>query len=122
MNLSRIFRDAPEHIKLLRHYNLSNRTPLSDTQINEQFYAKHGFDKATVLECWQEIEQWLGLPTGRMRPNDRLVGDLCRERIIQPSIENLTEAAIDRSSTMNLQIDLETIETVNDYIKAFAAP
>lgn len=121
MNLSRIFRDATERIKLLRHYKLPYRTPLSDKQIYEQFYAKHGFDKATVLECWQEIEQWLGVPTGRMRPDDRLVEDLCRERIIQPSIENLTEAAIGRSSTMNLQIDLETIETVDDYIKAFAS-
>ena len=121
MNLGKILQDTSERIKLLRHYNLAKRTPLNHIQIYQQFYTNYGFDKASVLECWQEIEHWLSLPKGRMRPNDRLVGDLCRERGIQPSIENRTEAAIDRSNAMNRQVDLETIMTVDDYIKAFAS-
>ena len=99
---------------------LRRREVLRPDDIWLKFYRESSFDRDSVLELWQEVATCLRIEMGRMRPDDHLVDDLNTQGIIQPLLENLRDAAIDRAARIDHKVDIEAIETLNDYVNAFA--
>ena len=99
--------------------NLRNREALSDDEIWSKFYKGTDLDRTDVLELWSEIADCLRIDKGRMRPSDSIARDLTLDRVIQPRIEDLTEAATSRARRRNKRIDLGQLETVQDYVNEF---
>ena len=99
---------------------ISSRDVLTLDDIYQRYYSKTRLEKCSVAEIWREISSILDVPEGQLRPGDKLLGDLTSQHIVTPKLDNLSDAALARSATDSRPVDLSTIETVDDYVKAFA--
>ncbi|WP_239326373.1 hypothetical protein [Snodgrassella gandavensis] len=96
------------------------REYLSDQEILA-FYIDYKLSEISVLELWNEVATNFDIPPGYLRPEDCLAEMGILQIIVDhPKLENLTDIAREREKALNKSIDLESISTLDDYIKAFA--
>jgi hypothetical protein len=96
------------------------RSNLTGVQIYETYFKDFGYVKDDVLQLWYEIADALEIKAGLLRPQDRFGKDVGGGFVLTPELDLLTELAIERTERQGLTIDLEAIETVDDYVKMFA--
>ncbi|WP_367434257.1 hypothetical protein [Snodgrassella alvi] len=99
---------------------ISKRKNLSDKEILA-FYLHSNLSESSILELWNEVATNFNIPSGYLRPEDCLVkmGTL-KVGVDHPKVESLEEIALERQKKINKSIDLESIATLDDYIKSFA--
>jgi hypothetical protein len=96
------------------------RKYLSDQEILA-FYTNSKLSEISILELWNEVATNFDVPPGYLRPEDRLAEMGILQIVVDdPKLEDLTDIAIEREKVLNKPIDLESISTLDDYIKAFA--
>ncbi|PIT19867.1 hypothetical protein BGI36_03560 [Snodgrassella communis] len=96
------------------------RKYLSDQEILA-FYTNSKLSEISILELWNEVATNFDVPPGYLRPEDHLAEmGILQISVDHPKLEDLTEIAIERKKSLNKPIDLESISTLDDYIKAFA--
>ena len=96
------------------------RKYLSDQEILA-FYTNSKLSEISILELWNEVATNFDIPSGYLRPEDHLAEMGILQIIVDhPKLGDLTEIAIERKKSLNKPIDLESISTLDDYIKAFA--
>ncbi|MCO6523010.1 MAG: hypothetical protein J6571_07490 [Snodgrassella sp.] len=96
------------------------RKYLSDQEILA-FYTNSKLSEISILELWNEVATNFDIPSGYLRPEDHLAEmGILQISVDHPKLEDLTEIAIERKKSLNKPIDLESISTLDDYIKAFA--
>lgn len=100
---------------------LVDRESLSDVQIYKQFYAVGDFDEPEVRVLWNEVANTLRVPADKLRPRDRFGTDIGVGFITSEELDALGDSAAQRAREQGMQIDIASIATVDDYIKAFAA-
>ena len=96
---------------------LEERAVLNYDEIYQQFYASSGVDKNSMIEVWQEIAQVLKVPAERLRPTDKFGKDIGAYWITSEALDTLGELAQQRARRLGIAIDLESILTVDDYVK-----
>jgi len=106
---------------------LEERPALTEDQIWDRYYRDSGLRKKEVFVLWREIAAWLRVPADRMRPEDKLVRDLSPPGFLSfvdtVQLENLTEVSVERMQATGRNPDeISEIETVDDYVRAFALP
>ena len=99
---------------------LNKRIPLGDEEIYDKFYSSSGLDKELVIELWHEVAKVLRAPAQKIIPTDSFGKDIGAYWITSESLDQLSELARKRSEMLGLSIDLSSIRTVDDYVKAFA--
>jgi heme oxygenase len=96
------------------------RKYLSDQEILA-FYTNSKLSEISILELWNEVATNFDVPPGYLRPEDRLAKMGILQIVVDhPKLESLNDIVIERKKTLNRPIDLESISTLDDYIKAFA--
>ncbi|CAJ0817201.1 hypothetical protein LMG19087_03018 [Ralstonia wenshanensis] len=100
---------------------LSDRESLSDVEIYKQFYAGGNFDEAAVRSAWNEIADTLRVPADKLRPTDKFGTDIGVWSITSEELDTLGELAAQRAARQGKEVDIATLATVDDYVKAFAA-
>ncbi len=98
---------------------LSVRPALSDDEIFDTYYDSLGAPKETVLELWREICSTLQVDAGRVRPEDRFGKDIGRYFLVSADLDSLVAKALERAKRGGVQKDVNTIKTVDDYIRFF---
>jgi hypothetical protein len=98
-----------------------HRAALSDREIYERFYASTNIPAELVAELWNEIARTLQYDPARILPSDRFGIELSTKRLMDPTVENLDALAASRARRLRLNLDLATIKTVDDYIRAFGS-
>lgn len=99
---------------------LSDRESLSHVQIYKQFYADGNFDEAAVRSAWNEIAETLRVPADKLRPTDKFGTDIGVGLITSEELDTLGELAAQRAARQGREVDIATLTTVDDYVKAFA--
>ncbi|NMV37960.1 hypothetical protein [Ralstonia insidiosa] len=100
---------------------LADREPLSDVQIYRQFYATSDLDETEVRTLWNEIVGTLQVPADKLRPSDRFGADIGVWFITSDELDALGDLAARRAAQRGVKIDIASLATVDDYVKAFAA-
>ncbi len=100
---------------------LTEREALSDDEIYRRFYASSNLAQAEVKELWHEIARALRVPAERMRPEDKFGKDIGTYWITSEELDELGAIAQQRAKQKGLSVDLATIQTVEDYVRCFAA-
>jgi len=100
---------------------LSDRESLSDVEIYKQFYAGGNFDEAAVRSAWNEIAETLRVPADKLRPTDKFGADIGVWSVTSEELDTLGELAAQRAARQGKEVDITTLATVDDYVRAFAA-
>jgi len=99
---------------------LSGRESLTDVEIYRRFYAGCNFDEAAVRSAWNEIAETLRVPADKLRPTDKFGADIGASFITSEGLDTLAELATQRAARRGKEVDISTLATVDDYVKAFA--
>ncbi|WP_112187736.1 hypothetical protein [Ralstonia sp. GX3-BWBA] len=100
---------------------LASRESLSDIEIYKQFYAGDKFDEAAVRSVWNEIAETLRVPADKLRPTDKFGADVGAWSITSEELDTLGELAAKRAALQGKEVDIASLATVDDYVRAFAA-
>jgi hypothetical protein len=104
----------------LQRFDGRERLPLES--IHDKFYP--GYEMAMFLQLWREIASKTEVPPELMRPADRFDNELgpVKGFPIAGELDDLNEAFVRRCKQQKLDFHKAKVETVDDYIKLFAAP
>ena len=100
---------------------LPERESLSDAEIYKQFYAGGNFDEAAVRAVWNEIAETLRVPADKLRPTDNFGAEIGVWSITSEELDTLGELAAKRAALQGKEVDIASLATVDDYVRAFAA-
>jgi hypothetical protein len=100
---------------------LSDRESLSDVEIYKQFYAGGNFDEAAVRSAWNEIAETLRVPADKLRPTDKFGADIGVWSVTSEELDTLGELAAKRAALQGKEVNIASLATVDDYVRAFAA-
>jgi len=100
---------------------LARRESLTDVEIYRQFYAGRNFDEAAVRSAWNEIAETLRVPADKLRPTDKFGADVGACSITSEELDTLVEVAAKRAARQGREVDIASLATVDDYVRAFAA-
>lgn len=103
-----------EHRKLLAREALDNET------IYSRFYASAGLPRGQVIELWDEVAETLGVPSDRLRPEDRFGRDVGTYWITSDALDDLAKKGRQRVQQLGLTVDLKALATVDQYVRCFA--
>ncbi len=99
----------------------AHRSALPCDRIYQTYFAESGLDQIDVQESWQELATTLKLDSQRLRPTDRFDRELAPVAGTTKLDElDVLEAVLAiRVRARSLQaVDLETLDTIDDYIRA----
>jgi len=97
---------------------LKEREALNDEEIYQRFYIVSGLSKTAVIDVWHEIASILHVPADRLRPTDIFGKDVgVSSWITNEELDVLGTEAQERAKRQGITINLESIETVDDYVK-----
>jgi hypothetical protein len=99
---------------------LMTRESLDDDAVYSRFYAGSGLPNGQVLQLWHEIAETLGVPSGRLRPEDRFGKNVGTYWITSDALDVLAAKGRQRAKQLGLTIDLKQIATVDQYVRCFA--
>ena len=100
---------------------LTDRESFNDVQIYAQFYATDNLDETDVRVLWNEIADSLRVPASKLRPSDRFGADIGAYFMTSEELDVLGDLAARRATQRGMKIDIASLATVDDYVKAFAA-
>lgn len=99
---------------------LVEREALSEDEIYQHFYATSGLSKAAVSDVWHEVAHVLQVPGEHLRPSDILGKDIGSHWITSEELDALGVVAQKRAKRQGIAIDLESIKTIDDYVRHLA--
>lgn len=114
-----IFLDKP-YRKLCIFFIHRKRQCLDNTAILH-FYMDSGLSAIDILTLWYNIAEVLEIEPGYLRPSDSLNKIVALPFFSDDRIEEISDMAIKHNRRLAFSIDLQTIDTLDDYIRAFAA-
>ena len=100
--------------------NLQERQILDDGALYLRYYADSGISQARVLELWHEVASALRVSPGLLRPEDQFGKDIGAWSITSEDLDYLSQLAIKRAKASGRSIDLQTIKSVDDYVRALS--
>jgi len=104
---------------------LSERRPLTADEFFANFYLTAGLSKQDVVALRAEIASAIEVPVGLLRPEDRFSVELADCKGMGPmdgGLAELTFSAERRKKTSGRDLNISTLKSVDDYIRAFARP
>lgn len=99
---------------------LLSREPLSDDEVFVTFFSSSNFDKASVTRLWNIIADTLEVPANRMRPTDVFGKEIGVDILTNERMETLQEIAASEAARLGRGINLNNINTADDFIRALA--
>jgi hypothetical protein len=78
--------------------------------------------QASVWEVWNEIATTLRVPPEKLRPTDRFGEDIGLDFGPSDRLDTLSELAFKRAQRRQLNVRLEALDTIDDYVRALAEP
>jgi hypothetical protein len=105
-----------------RRRTLRDRPELSVGEIHASYYADSSISKAVVERALGEISEDLGVPLGKLRPEDRFEVELgpARGWEFDDDLSDLAARARHRLAESGALPDVAPIRTVDDYIRLVA--
>jgi hypothetical protein len=100
---------------------LSEREPLDDDAIYARCYAGSQLSRALVQELWHEVALHLQVPASRLRPDDRFGREIGIYVITSEALDVLAARGRERAKALGVSIDLQNLNTVDDYVRCFGA-
>lgn len=101
---------------------LESRESLDDERFYNQYYANSTLPKSLVVELRHEVADALKVPVQKLRPDDRFGKDIGTYWIISDNLDMLAVKGRNRAKALGRVVDLQKLNTVDDYIRCFAAP
>lgn len=95
------------------------REGMTEAEIYRQYYEKFGIEYETFLEAWKHIANFFKLNGSLLRPADRFGEEILGYELYREELDDLALLLREKAKKMNLEVDLERIKTLDDYIKAF---
>lgn len=99
------------------------RQPLNDDEFFAKFYSNQGLSKRDVLALRQEIAAAIEIAATLLRPEDRFMVELADVKGRAPvdgGLAEMTVCAQRRIKATGRNVDISRLQTVDDYIRAFA--
>ena len=105
----------------LKLRRFEGREQLSIEKIHDDFYP--GYEMREFAELWKEVASAVEVPPGLIRPADRFDTELgpVKGFRIASEMDDLQEAFMRRCKQQQLNFHEVKVQTVDDYIKQFAA-
>ena len=75
--------------RIVRQQRLRSRLCYSDRAIYTLYYEREGMPKRDLNDAWHEAARILSVDAGRLRPNDRLCGELGLHRSVRGSCSDV---------------------------------
>lgn len=97
-----------------------DREDLRDSEIYERFYFDSNRPESEIATIWNEVASALRLPPGKLRPHDKFGHDVGSGYVTSEELDDLFKRGVVRARSLGVDVDFEHIETIDDYIKAFA--
>jgi hypothetical protein len=124
---------ASREFKRRKTLRLNERDEIELDNVYKTYFADAGVDKACFEELWREIAETLHFPAKKIRPEDRFDGELgpvkFNDKLKWIGLEmlagnyddndDLAFKAEGRKKKMKMEIDINKIQTVRDYVLAF---
>jgi hypothetical protein len=101
---------------------LSERDSLQLEELYARYYADSGLSRKSFLEVWNKIADTLAVPAEKLRPADRFGEDIGVYVGVSDKLDTLSELAHERAERRRIQVRLETLATVDDYVRTLAEP
>jgi len=105
-------------------WRFSGRPDLTDEAIYDRFYSTSGLPKTVVLLNWRYVASALGVPRGRLRPQDRLDAELSPQSGWQLHDEALADLLISinaRLTKSGEKSSAANFTTLDDIIRCLVA-
>lgn len=99
---------------------LKSRKTLSNEEIYCSYYEQSGLSKDEFNCLWKEISDTLKIESGKIRPTDIFGKDIGLYFITSEELDLLFEVATKRAKEMRIPVNIDSIKTVDDYIKFFS--
>jgi len=107
----------------LRRYRASaelrQRESLDDEAIYASYYAEANLPKALVLQLWHEVAETLKVSASQLRPGDRFGREIGAYAITSEDLDVLAAKGRQRAKAVGASIDLESLNSVDDYVRCF---
>jgi hypothetical protein len=111
-------------VRLLIHRKelgrLKKRESLDMEELYSRYYSTSGLSKISIWEMWNEIATTLKVPPEKLRPTDRFGDDVGADFPTSENLENLSDLARRRAQQRGINIRLEGLATIDDYVRALA--
>jgi hypothetical protein len=101
---------------------LEARESLDDEAFYARYYAEAKLPKALVGELRHEVAETLKVPVAKLRPEDRFGKQIGAYWITSEDLDVLAAKGRNRAKDLGLTVDLQRLNTVDDYIRCFANP
>ena len=111
-----------QSVKRRESHLFQERESLDDPEIYRRFYGDSRLPEATVAELWHEIARTLRVPPEKIRPGDRFGKEIGVSWVTSEDVDRLSEIARARAAACGTPIDLQTVASVDEYIRAFSSP
>jgi hypothetical protein len=99
---------------------LKGRDAIGAEELYARYYANSGLSETSVWEVWNEIATTLRVPPEKLRPTDRFGEDIGLYFGPSDHLDTLSELASKRAQRRQLDVRLEALDTVDDYVRAMA--
>ena len=101
---------------------LKERDSIGIEELYARYYANSRLSKVSVWDVWNEIAATLRVPPEKLRPADRFGEDIGLYFGPSDRLDTLSELASKRAQRRRLNVRLEALNTVDDYVRALAEP
>jgi hypothetical protein len=99
---------------------LEARESLDDEAFYGRYYAESKLPKALVSELRHEVAETLKVPAAKLRPDDRFGRQIGTYWITSEDLDVLAVKGRNRAKALGLTVDLQKLNTVDEYIRCFA--
>ena len=99
---------------------LKGRESLDDEAFYGRYYAESKLPKTLVSELRHEVAETLKVPAAKLRPDDRFGKQIGTYWITSEDLDVLAAKGRNRAKALGLSVDLQKLNTVDEYIRCFA--
>jgi hypothetical protein len=99
---------------------LEGRESLDDEAFYARYYAESNLTKVLVGELRHEVAETLKVPAAKLRPEDRFGKQMGTYWITSEDLDVLATKGRNRAKALGLAVDLQKLNTLDDYIRSFA--
>jgi len=99
---------------------LEGRESLDDEAFYGHYYAESKLPKTLVSELRHEVAETLKVPAAKLRPDDRFGKQIGTYWITSEDLDVLAAKGRNRAKALGLSVDLQKLNTVDEYIRCFA--
>lgn len=107
------------HRAEVRRLNMRESLAISD--LYARYYATSGLSEVAVADTWREIATTLKVPVEKLRPSDKFGVDVGTYLGMSVELDTLSEKGAERARQRGLDVQLERLATVDDYVRALAS-